>query len=439
MREGEVSAVEGSDRDGVCGSVIAEERLRPLSRDELERYHRNALVPQVGLVGQQRIRASRILLIGAGGLGAPAALYLAAAGVGTIGLIDDDDVDVSNLQRQVIHATAAVGRPKVDSAAEAIRALNPDVEVVAHRTRLTADNARDLLGGWDVVIDGTDNFPTRYLVNDAAVMLGLPLVHGAVLGFNGQVGVFDARRGPCYRCLHPAPPPAGSVPSCAEAGVLGVLPGIIGTMQAAEALKLVIGGGQPLLGRLAMLDAWGAHLREIPVAKNPACPVCGEDPSITTLVTEAGACALPRTPETDAQPQEPGGDSRQQPESSESGSAAASRIQEGGEVLGSSGAGVDAVSATELRRLLEGDVPPALLDVREDIEVALEPMEDALHIPLREVVARMDELDGDRPTVVVCAAGVRSVRAIEALRAAGYSGRLLSLEGGMRAWVSGRP
>ena len=439
MREGVVSAIKGSDRDGVCGSVIAEERLRPLSRDELERYHRNALVPQVGLVGQQRIRASRILLIGAGGLGAPAALYLAAAGVGTIGLVDDDDVDVSNLQRQVIHATAAVGRPKVDSAAEAIRALNPDVEVVAHRTRLTADNARDLLGGWDVVIDGTDNFPTRYLVNDAAVMLGLPLVHGAVLGFNGQVGVFDARRGPCYRCLHPAPPPAGSVPSCAEAGVLGVLPGIIGTMQAAEALKLVIGGGQPLLGRLAMLDAWGAHLREIPVAKNPACPVCGENPSITTLVTEADACVIPRTPETDTLPQEPGSDSRRQAESSESGSAAASRIQEGGEVLESSGAGVDAVSAAELRRLLEGAEPPALLDVREDIEVALEPMEGALHIPLREVAARMGELDPSRPTVVVCAAGVRSARAIEALRTAGYTGQLLNLEGGMRAWASGRP
>lgn len=440
MREGVVSAVEGSDRGGVCGSVIAEERLRPLSRGELERYHRNALVPQVGLVGQQRIRASRVLLIGAGGLGAPAALYLAAAGVGTIGLIDDDDVDVSNLQRQVIHATAAVGRPKVDSAAEAIRVLNPDVEVVAHRTRLTADNARDLLGGWDVVIDGTDNFPTRYLVNDAAVMLGLPLVHGAVLGFNGQVGVFDARRGPCYRCLHPAPPPAGSVPSCAEAGVLGVLPGIIGTMQAAEALKLVIGGGQPLLGRLAMLDAWGAHLREIPVAKNPACPVCGENPSITTLVTETDNCVIPRPPEADTQTQEPdsGGESCQQAESSEPGSAAASRIQGDGEVL-ESGAGVGTVSAAELRRLLEGAEPPALLDVREDVEVALEPMEDALHIPLREVAARMDELDGDRPTVVVCAAGVRSVRAIEALRAAGYSGRLLNLEGGMRSWVSGRP
>ena len=432
-----MSTADRSDRDGVCGSVITEERLRPLRRDELERYHRNALVPQVGLVGQQRIRASRVLLIGAGGLGAPAALYLAAAGVGTIGLIDDDNVDVSNLQRQVIHATAAVGRPKVDSAAEAIRALNPDVEVVAHRRRLTADNARGLLGDWDVVIDGTDNFPTRYLVNDAAVMLGLPLVHGAVLGFNGQVGVFDARRGPCYRCLHPAPPPAGSVPSCAEAGVLGVLPGIIGTMQAAEALKLVIGGGQPLLGRLALLDAWGgAHLREIPVAKNPACPVCGENPSITALVTEADTCVVPRTPEADTQPQEPGsgGESCQQVGGSESGPAASAQAQGAGEALG---AGVGVVSAAELRRLLEGDVPPALLDVREDIEVALEPMEGALHIPLREVTAHMDELDPGRLTVVVCAAGVRSARAIEALKAAGYPGRLLSLEGGMKAWAAG--
>ena len=430
-----MSTVEGSERVGVCGSVIAEERLRPLSRDELERYHRNALVPQVGLVGQQRIRASRVLLIGAGGLGAPAALYLAAAGVGTIGLIDDDNVDVSNLQRQVIHATAAVGRPKVDSAAEAIRALNPDVEVVAHRTRLTADNARDLLGGWDVVIDGTDNFPTRYLVNDATVMLGLPLVHGAVLGFNGQVGVFDARRGPCYRCLHPAPPPAGSVPSCAEAGVLGVLPGIIGTMQAAEALKLVIGGAQPLLGRLALLDAWGAHLREIPVAKNPDCPVCGKNPSITALVTEADACVVPRTPEADTQPQEPGsgGEACQQAGGSESGPAASAQAQGDGEAL-RAGAGV--VSAADLKRLLKGDVPPALLDVREDVEVALEPMEGALHIPLREVVGRMNELDGDRPTVVVCAAGVRSARAIEALKAAGYTGWLASLDGGMRAWAA---
>ena len=405
-----MSAVDRSAHDGGGGSVIANERLRPLSRDELERYHRNALVPQVGVVGQQRIRAARILLIGAGGLGAPAALYLAAAGVGAISLIDDDDVDVSNLQRQVIHTSAAVGRPKVDSAAAAIRALNPDVEVVAHRTRLTAENALGLLDGWDVVIDGTDNFPTRYMVNDASVMLGLPLVHGAVLGFNGQVGVFDAQRGPCYRCLHPTPPPAGSVPSCAEAGVLGVLPGIIGTMQAAEALKLVIGGGQPLLGRLAMLDAWGARLREIPVAKNPACPVCGDDPSITELSAPAESC----TPAT-------------RPESS---GTAESEPSE------NNGNGEGAVSAAELRGLLKSAEPPALLDVREDVEVALEPMVGARHIPLREVVARMDELDEDRPTVVVCAAGVRSARTIEALRAAGYPGRLLNLEGGMKAWAA---
>ena len=431
-----MSTVDRSARDGGGGSVIADERLRPLSRDELERYHRNALVPQVGLVGQQRIRAARILLIGAGGLGAPAALYLAAAGVGTIGLIDDDDVDVSNLQRQVIHTSAAVGRPKVDSAAAAIRALNPDVEVIPHRTRLTAENALGLLDGWDVVIDGTDNFTTRYLVNDASVMLGLPLVHGAVLGFNGQVGVFDAQRGPCYRCLHPTPPPAGSVPSCAEAGVLGVLPGIIGTMQAAEALKLVIGGGQPLLGRLAMLDAWGAQLREIPVAKNPACPVCGENPSITTLVTETDACSLPRTPDADAQlhTRTSGDDSHRQPAGSTSGPIASPRIQETGEAPVP---GPETVSAAELRGLLESAEPPALLDVREDVEVALEPMAGARHIPLREVVARMDELDEDRATVVVCAAGVRSARAIEALRAAGYPGRLLNLEGGMKAWAAG--
>ena len=432
-----MSTVDPSDRDDACGSVVAEERLRPLSRDELERYHRNALVPQVGVAGQQRIRASRVLLVGAGGLGAPAALYLAAAGVGTIGLIDDDDVDVTNLQRQVIHVTAAVGRPKVDSAAEAIRVLNPDVEVVTHRTRLTVENALELLRGWDVVIDGTDNFPTRYLVNDAAVMLGLPLVHGAVLGFNGQVGVFDARRGPCYRCLHPTPPPAGSVPSCAEAGVLGVLPGIIGTMQAAEALKLIIGGGEPLLGRLALLDAWGMHLREVPVAKNPACPMCGERPSITTLTAEADSCTLPQDPDADAQPHARAtrDGSHRQAGHSESGSSACPWTQGAGEAQ-TSGSAEGIISVAELQGLLDSTEPPALLDVREDVEVALEPLEGAQHIPLREVAKRMGELDASRVTVVVCAAGVRSVRAIEALRAAGYAGRLVGLGGGVRAWAA---
>ncbi|WP_167150053.1 molybdopterin-synthase adenylyltransferase MoeB [Actinomyces sp. ZJ308] len=428
-----MGAAGAGSRSDVCKSVIADERLRPLSREELERYRRNALVPQVGIVGQQRIRAARVMLIGAGGLGAPAALYLAAAGVGTIGLIDDDDVEVSNLQRQVIHTSAAVGRPKVDSAAEAIRDLNPDVEVVAHRIRLTTENALELLGGWDVVIDGTDNFPTRYLVNDAAVMLGLPLVHGAVLGFDGQVGVFDARRGPCYRCLHPTPPPAGSVPSCAEAGVLGVLPGIIGTMQAAEALKLIIGGAEPLLGRLAMLDAWGARLREIPVAKNPACPVCGAGPSITELSAKTETCTVLRAPKPGPR-QRARIDSPRPPRSSESDPGVRLRDQE--EEEASSGSAEDRVSAAELRELLEGAEPPALLDVREDVEVALEPMKGGQHIPLREVVARMGELDAGRPTVVVCAAGVRSARAIEALKAAGYPGRLFNLDGGMRAWAA---
>lgn len=428
-----MGTADAGSRSDIYESVIPDERLRPLSREELDRYRRNALVPQVGIVGQQRIRASRLLLIGAGGLGAPAALYLAAAGVGTIGLIDNDDVEVSNLQRQVIHTSAAVGRPKVDSAAEAISALNPDVEVVSHRKRLSASNALDLLSGWDVIIDGTDNFPTRYLVNDAAVMLGLPLVHGAVLGFDGQVGVFDARRGPCYRCLHPMPPPADSVPSCAEAGVLGVLPGIIGTMQAAEALKLIIGGAEPLLGRLALLDVWGARLREIPVAKNPACPTCGADPSITELSAEAETCTVLRAPEPNPR-QRTTIDSPRSSRSSETDPGARLRDQE--EEEPSSGSAEDRVSAAELRELLQGAEPPALLDVREDVEVALEPMEGALHIPLREVVARMDELDMGRPTVVVCAAGVRSARAIEALKAAGYPGQLLSLDGGMRAWRS---
>lgn len=278
--------------------VVGDGRLAPLSRDELVRYHRNALVPEVGVAGQQRIRAARILLVGAGGLGSPAALYLAAAGTGCLGVVDDDKVDVTNLQRQVIHTTAGVGRPKVDSAAEALRALNPDVEVRTYRERVTASNAVEVLRGWDLVIDGTDSFAARYVLNDAAVRVGLPLVHGAVLRSHGQVGVFDARHGPCYRCLHPAPPPPGSVPSCAEAGVLGVLPGIIGAMQAAEALKLVVGGARPLIGRLLVLDAWGGRVREVPVSRNPECPACGEGAAATSLREEPGTdsrrwCAPP--------------------------------------------------------------------------------------------------------------------------------------------------
>ena len=402
---------------GPLPSVIADDRLRPLTRAELERYRRNALVPQVGVTGQQRVRAARVLLVGAGGLGSPAALYLAAAGTGTLGVVDDDVVDVSNLQRQVVHTTAAVGTPKADSAAAAVRALNPDVEVVIHRERLTAANALGLLEGWDVVVDGSDNFPTRYLVNDACVMLGLPLVHGAVLGLNGQVGVFDAARGPCYRCLHPAPPPPGSVPSCAQAGVLGVLPGVIGSMQAAEALKLVIGGAQPLIGRLVLLDVWGGSVRELTVSRNPACPVCGEHPSITTLADAPGAGSCATAPGAGSCATAPG----RRAGSTDATSSAP-------------GTGVALVTPARLKELLEAPEPLALLDVRQEVEVALDPFPGARNIPLGQVVDRAGELDAGRTTVVVCASGLRSAQAVQALREAGYPGELLSLAGGARAY-----
>ncbi|WP_159716812.1 molybdopterin-synthase adenylyltransferase MoeB [Actinomyces marmotae] len=381
--------------------IISDGRLRALSDAERARYSRNMLVPEVGVTGQRRIRAARVLLIGAGGLGAPAALYLAAAGVGTLGIVEFDVVDASNLQRQIIHTTAGVGASKARSAASAINALNPDVEVILHEERLDAANALDLLEGWDVVVDGTDNFPTRYLVGDACAMLGIPLVHGAVLHSAGQVGVFDAARGPCHRCLHPEPPPPGSVPSCAEAGVLGVLPGIIGTMQAAEALKLIVGGGEPLIGRLLLLDAWGAGVREVSVAKRPGCALCGASPTITSLEAAQDACAVPEP----AQPNE--------------------------ETMST-------ITVSELRaRIAAGERPGeayTILDVREADEVAAMPVEGAAHIPLGEVVERAGELDAGKETVVTCQGGTRSKRAIEALQAAGYAGALTNLEGGARAW-----
>ena len=359
------------------------------------------LVPEVGVVGQQRIRAARVLLIGAGGLGAPAALYLAAAGVGTLGIVEFDVVDASNLQRQIIHTTAGVGSSKARSAASAITALNPDVEVIRHEERLDAANVLRLMEGWDVVVDGTDNFPTRYLVGDACALLGIPLVHGAVLHSVGQVGVFDAARGPCHRCLHPQPPPPGSVPSCAQAGVLGVLPGIIGTMQAAEALKLIVGGGEPLIGRLLLLDAWGAGVREVPVAKRPDCLLCGPRPAITSLEAVEDTCAAPEPAERNEET-------------------------------------MNTITASELRaRIAAGEKPGGaytLLDVREADEIAAMPVEGAVNIPLGEVIERAGELDADKETIVTCQGGVRSKKAIEALQAAGYAGALTNLEGGARAW-----
>lgn len=392
-----------SSRSSAWAPVVDDSRRRPLTAAERERYARNVLVPEVGMAGQERIRAARVLLVGAGALGSPAALYLAAAGVGTLGIIDPDVVEVSNLQRQVLHTTGAAGRAKTDSARAALAALNPDVELVTVPERVTSANALTLLEGWDVVVDGTDNFPTRYLLGDATVLLGVPLVHGSVLRSHGQVSVFDAAHGPCYRCLHPEPPPPGSVPSCAEAGVLGVLPGIIGSMQATEALKLVVGGARPLIGRLLVLDAWGARVDELTVARNPDCPVCGRRPSITRasgLIDYETWCALP-----------------QAPDDGQDGERAVSQV-----------------SAAWLRERIEAGRAPAVLDVREQVEVELRAFAGARHIPLGEVVERLGELDPTRPTVVLCAAGVRSLRAIEALREAGYPGELINLEGGLRAW-----
>lgn len=391
-----------SSRSSAWAPVVDDSRRRALTAAERERYARNVLVPEVGMAGQERIRAARVLLVGAGALGSPAALYLAAAGVGTLGIIDPDVVEVSNLQRQVLHTTDAAGRAKTDSARAALAALNPDVELVTVPERVTSANALTLLEGWDVVVDGTDNFPTRYLLGDATVLLGAPLVHGSVLRSHGQVSVFDAAHGPCYRCLHPEPPPPGSVPSCAEAGVLGVLPGIIGSMQATEVLKLVVGGARPLIGRLLVLDAWGARVDELTVARNPDCPVCGRRPSITRasgLIDYETWCALPPAPD------------------GEDGEGAVSQV-----------------SAAELREQIETGTAPAVLDVREEVEVELRAFAGARHIPLGEVVERLGELDPARPTVVLCAAGVRSLRAIEALRAAGYPGELINLKGGLRSW-----
>ena len=396
-------------RSGLEESVIDSQRLRPLSAADKRRYSRNMLVPEVSIAGQQRIRAARVLLVGAGALGSPAALYLAAAGVGCLGIIDDDVVDVSNLQRQVIHTTPGMGQPKTESALHAVEALNPDVKVITHHTALTSANAMELLAGWDVVIDGTDNFPTRYLLNDACVMLGTPLVHGAVFRSHGQVTVFDAPNGPCYRCVHPMPPDPGAVPSCAEGGVLGVMPGIVGTIQAAEALKLIVGGAQPLIGRMVLLNVWTGRGSELPVVKNPACPVCGTEPTITGLIDYEAFCGV-RPPGHTAD----------------------------GSTDELKGRAMNEITASELRaRIAAGRVPGStytLLDVREPNEVAIDAIEDSLRIPLGEVVERMNELDPGRETVVHCAAGVRSARAIEALTAAGYTGALTNLAGGMKAW-----
>src|SRR5438270_3600307 len=368
--------------------------LPSLSNEEIARYSRHLIMPEVGVEGQRRLKAARVLMIGTGGLGAPTGMYLAAAGVGTLGVVDFDVVDASNLQRQIVHGTKDVGRPKIESARDRLNDINPNVKIEAYETRLTSENALELFRDYDMVVDGTDNFPTRYLVNDACVLAGKPNVYGSIFRFEGQASVFWAAKGACYRCLYPEPPPVGLVPSCAEGGVLGVLPGIVGAIQANEAIKLILGGGEPLINRLLLFDAWKLRFRELKLRKDPACPVCGENPTIKELIDYEEFCGL-----------------KQQPVAERS----------------SEGEGMQEITASELKRLVDDGADVQIVDVREPHEYDIARIPNTKLIPLGQVVNRISEIDPSRETVVHCKGGVRSARAIEALKRAGFQGRLINL------------
>src|SRR5262245_3854884 len=370
---------------------------RYLTRDELLRYSRHLILPEVGLDGQKKLKGSSVLIVGAAGLGSPLALYLAAAGVGRIGIVDFDAVDESNLQRQILHGTSSVGMPKLDSAKARLADLNPGVRVDTYETRITSENALELMRPYDVVVDGTDNFPTRYLVNDACVLLGKPNVYGSIFRFEGQASVFDARKGPCYRCLYPDPPPPGLVPSCAEGGVLGVLPGVIGVIQGVETLKLILGTGEPLIGRLLLFDALGMRFRELKLRKDPDCPICGEHKTITELIDYEQFCGLTPTEQATAEA-----------ESWEMG-------------------------PRELAQRLAQPEPPMLIDVREPHEFQIARIEGATLIPLNTLPARLSELDSSREIALYCHHGQRSMRALEMLRRSGFR-KLKNLRGGIDAW-----
>lgn len=377
-------------------SIIPGDRLTELTHAEIARYSRHLLLPEVGLEGQKRLKAARVLLIGTGGLGAPVALYLAAAGVGKLGIVDFDFVDVSNLQRQIIHNTKDINRPKVASAKDKIKAINPEIQVVTYNTTLSSKNALEIIGEYDLVVDGTDNYPTRYLINDACVLLGKPLVYGSIFQFEGQASVFYAGEGPCYRCLYPEPPPPGLVPSCAEGGVVGVLPGIIGTIQAAEAIKLIVGGSESLIGRLLLFDVWQMKQRELRLERAPDCPVCGEHPSIHALIDYEEFCGL-------------------KPDEAE--------------------VPVESVTALELHAWIEEGRPLQLIDIREPHERAIAKFPQAKVMPLGQIVKRIGEFDPTVDAVFLCKIGQRSIFAIRALQRAGYQGRVRNLKDGLNAWA----
>ena len=368
-----------------------------LSKEEIMRYSRHLIMPEVGMDGQLKLKQAKVLCIGTGGLGAPLGLYLAAAGVGRIGLVDFDSVDLTNLQRQILFGTDDIGRPKIEAATDRLRNLNPDIQIDRFETRLTSQNALDILKNYDIVVDGTDNFPTRYLVNDACVILGKPNVYGSIFRFEGQITIFGAPGGPCYRCLYPEPPPPGLVPSCAEGGVLGVLPGIVGAIQAAETLKLIIGKGEPLIGRLLLFDALAMRFRELKLRKNPECPACGEHPTVTKLIDYAEFCGV-----------------------------------RGEETVNATQTTVPEIAPRELKSRLDRGDDLFILDVREPHEYQICNLGGQL-IPLGELSRRVNELDSSREIVAHCRSGKRSAEAVEFLRSAGFR-KVLNLKGGILAW-----
>jgi sulfur-carrier protein adenylyltransferase/sulfurtransferase len=391
VRPGDVLTIVPS----IAGGSPAVDTGSALSHAEVLRYSRHLLLPEVGMAGQRKLKAARVLTIGAGGLGSPLSLYLAAAGVGTIGIVDFDVVDLTNLQRQIVHGTSTLGQPKLQSAEARLTDVNPNVRIEQHETRLTSDNALEILREYDIVVDGSDNFPTRYLVNDACVLLGKPNVYGSIFRFEGQASLFYAKEGPCYRCLYSEPPPPGLVPSCAEGGVLGVLPGIIGSIQALETIKWIIGAGDSLIGRLLLFDALKLRFRELQLRKDPSCPLCGENPTIRELVDYEAFCGIGAEPEY---------------------------------------AGPE-ITAEELAREMRqkgGDL--VLIDVREPHEWDIAHIEGARLIPLGQLPERLSELDGHAEIVTHCHHGARSMKALQLLKGAGFA-RVRSLAGGIDAWA----
>jgi sulfur-carrier protein adenylyltransferase/sulfurtransferase len=383
------------------------EALPQLSNEEIKRYSRHLIMPEVGVDGQRRLKAGSVLCIGAGGLGSPAAMYLAAAGVGRIGIVDFDVVDYSNLQRQIIHGTSSVGKTKLQSAKARLLDINPNVQVDTYETALSSENALELFKPYDVILDGTDNFPTRYLTNDACVLLGKPNAYGSIFRFEGQASVFATKDGPCYRCLYPEPPPPGLVPSCAEGGVLGVLPGVIGVIQATEALKLITGIGEPLIGRFMIYDALRMKFRELKLRKDPDCPVCGTHPTVTKLIDYEEFCGLRPSVEAEA----------------------AAAVQASG-----SARSATEISAVELKHRMDRGDNLTILDVREPNEFQINRIPGGQLIPLGEIPRRHAELDPDAEIVVLCKMGGRSAKAADYLRSVGFK-RVLNLKGGILDWV----